>query len=165
MPWQEILLTEPHQRCVCPAGSERPDTAGKVCLEYLCIIFAQPYQHLKPSNSYNWQKKIWKLPNHKRDTAKWWCIPAKLVIQAKIVNCTHLQNQWLHLLPVYWAAPHTRPRKAYVPIKNTSWAHNSPQEPRIPSSARLWNPAASARSRQNHPQAYPRKETHLRPGT
>ncbi len=37
---------------------------------------AQPFQHLKPSNSKNLKiEKTWKIPNHKRDTTKRLCIP------------------------------------------------------------------------------------------
>ncbi len=78
-PWKP----EPHERCWCPAGSRKSvgvlqDTC---CGQDTTFSFswnashtkelenAHLYKHLKVSNSF-FTEKIWKIPNHKRDTAK-----------------------------------------------------------------------------------------------
>ncbi len=54
-----------------------PETcfSWNVCFTDVWDKNAQPYQHLKLSNSHKSWEKIWKIPNHKRDMAKRWCIP------------------------------------------------------------------------------------------
>ncbi len=86
------------------------DAAGRICPKHFCFPVAalkiqenaQPYQHLKPLNS-------WKMPNHKRDMTKRWCIlqilSCNIPFQAMRTkeSTWQLSEQQIYTLPVvHW---------------------------------------------------------------
>ncbi len=74
-----LCFSTPHQKVWMPAGSNlgccRKDLSKIFCFSWnVCYTAelenAQPYQHLKPSNSCKNRKKILKIPNHKETQPK-----------------------------------------------------------------------------------------------